>query len=115
MEKLLFKKVELWLVFLLAILGLVGLSLYGAILRNELRGWGEYGRLGDAVVAIAEIPATAEQLLGADEGMRAAERAEFESRSGWSVFGDISQQEGFLLLSRFDGGLDRHFVCSKST
>lgn len=109
MEKLFFKKIELWVVVVLAVFGVLGAILFAAILRNELLGWGQYGKVGDLAVAVSELPATVEQVLWADEGMKAADTERFGDRAGWQVDiqGDIP---GFLLLSRFDGDLSRPVV-----
>lgn len=53
MERLLFKKVELWVLGLVLVAGFIGLILFGAIILDEERGKEErggdhFGAIGDA-------------------------------------------------------------------
>ena len=68
MEKLLFKKIELWVLGLVLVAGFLGMILFGAIVLDEERGEEElggdnFGPIGDVALAIAEIPENTRQAL----------------------------------------------------
>lgn len=112
MERFLFSKIEAWLVLLvvlvLVIFGAAGTVLYGAVLRNEMEGWNRFGKLGDAAVRIAELPATVERVFGGDQGMKALKAGRLGDKDGWATYQDSPPVTGYLLLSRFDGDAGRH-------
>ncbi len=111
MEKLLFKKIELWIVFLLAVVGIIGTVVFAAIVRNTMLGYGRFGAVGEAALAIAEIPGTARELLKPDRVMVADTRSDFDGKSGWTFQSDaLGDFPGYLLVSRYDGNAKRHIV-----
>jgi len=66
MEKFLFKKIELWVLGLVLVAAFLGMILFGAIVLDEERGEEElggdnFGPIGDAALALAEIPENARQ------------------------------------------------------
>jgi Arylsulfotransferase (ASST) len=111
MEKLFFKKIELWIVLLLAVLAVVGSIVFAAIVRNKMLGFDRFGAVGDAALALAEIPGTARELLKPDRVMVADTRSDFEGKSGWTFNADaIGDFPGYLLVSRYDGNAKRHII-----
>ena len=71
MERLIFKKIVLWIVGLLFVLGLIGLVVFGAPVRNRALGHDRFGVAGEIAFNIANNPATALQLVGAKSRMLA--------------------------------------------
>jgi hypothetical protein len=112
MEKLFFKKVELWFVLLLVLLGAVGTILFGAIVRNEAEGYGRFGRVGEFVFAVASLPADVEDALSfaEDSWMSVGGPSIFEGRTGWTFAdaGPDGRPDGYILFSRYDGDIARH-------
>jgi hypothetical protein len=56
MERLFFRKVEVWIVGLLAIIGLVGTIAFGNLVAYTLQGGTKAGKIGSAAVAVSTIP-----------------------------------------------------------
>ena len=110
MERFLFKRIEVWIVLVLFVLGLLFLVLFGAAVRNETKGFNKFGAFGDAALAVAEIPVTAQDLIFPPLGLVAFGGQRFQGQQGWEVSGDTSDLTGYLLLSRFDGTAQRHVV-----
>ena len=115
-ERLLFKKIEVWLVLLLVPLALVAAVFYGAAVRNVTQGNDRFGKAGDAAYAIASIPANARELwksLNPGSGLWTTGSGDrFEGRTGWTFdAADPSNiPDGYLMLSRYDGNELRHTV-----
>lgn len=110
MQRLLFAKIEIWVVLLLCLFGLVGLFAFGAVVLDGERKAGRFGLAGPAALAVAEIPYTVKAMLSADRAMAAFFAHRFDDRpTGWS-FGPGPRPEGYLLLSRYDGDRSRHVV-----
>lgn len=110
MQRLLFKKIELWAVLLLGLLGILGLVAFGAAVLDGERETGRFGPLGPVAVAVAEIPETVKALMSPDLAMAAFSPHRFGDRpAGWT-FAEGPRPEGYLLLSRYDGDRARHVV-----
>ncbi|MEO0997302.1 MAG: hypothetical protein AAFX58_07265, partial [Pseudomonadota bacterium] len=63
MEKYLFKKIEMWVLLLVVVLGFAALILFGATVRHVAVGGKKAGALGDAAFAVASIPSDFKDLL----------------------------------------------------
>ena len=110
-ERFLFRKIELWVVLLLAVFALVGMVLFGAITRNVALGYDRFGRLGRIIYALASLPADARRELGylRDSWMSVPDSSRFEGRSGWRFADDSARRpDGYILYSRYDGDVRRH-------
>ena len=117
MEKFFFKKIELWAVLLLAVLGFVAAVIFAAIVRNVALGFDRYGVLGEIAYSIASVPADAKTLLRQNEnpdsnGMSVPDAGRFDTRSGWSVEPSTTLKplDGYLLFSRYDGDFQQHTI-----
>jgi hypothetical protein len=113
-EKFFFKKIDMWAVLLLAVAGFVGLVFFAAMVRNVALGFNSFGRIGQAVYAIASVPAEAKDLLDYDEvnGLVVDDPKRFGSRRGW-VFDRSTTDalpDGYLLFSRYDGDKSHHII-----
>ncbi len=121
MERFLFKKVELWVLGLVLVVGFLGTILFGAIVLDEERGNEElgsdhFGPVGDIALTLAETPETARQVLKdlgqEDLTMAANLPLPTEMDGGWSWIQPPGSDglNGFLLLSRYDGDNARHII-----
>lgn len=110
MQRFLFRKIAVWVVLLLALVGLLGLVVFGAAVLDGERQTGRFGPAGAAALAVAEIPDTVKTLLSRDMAMAAFSPHRFVGRpAGWT-FAAGPGLEGYLLLSRYDGDRARHVV-----
>lgn len=110
MERFLFKKIELWVVLLIMVLGFVLLIFFGAAVRNETKGFNKFGVAGRAANYLAELPSTARRISQNKWGLVAFGGQRFEGLSGWAVADTEANLPGYLLLSRFDGTAQNHVV-----
>ena len=56
MEKLLFKKVELWIVGVLAVLGIIVTIMFGNVVVHKMKGGTKAGIVGDVALGVSDIP-----------------------------------------------------------
>ena len=110
MQRLLFAKIEFWLVLLVLVLGFLATILFGSVVLRGERHDGPKGRLAQTAIALAEIPDTARQLLREDTQIQVADSSHFaDMQAGWNPTGSAMPQfPGYLLLSRYDGTRRRH-------
>lgn len=112
MQRLLFGKIEFWVVALVLIVAFISAIGFGGVVLETERGSARFGTLGRFSVSIAEVPKTAWHLLK-NRDPRLAERTEpFEGKAGWRLSDGVTglPGDGFLLLSRFDGDTEAAVV-----
>lgn len=114
LKRLMLGRMEGWMVALLGILVFLGMIAFGAVVKTTALGSGTYGRLGEVALYIAEMPSTARKAFRL---MTQGDRADLKTRE--TRFGDLSgfdfvtsarPDDGYLLLSRYDGDLGRTIV-----
>lgn len=123
MDQFFFKRVELWVVGLVLVAAFFVMILFGAIVLDEERGVEElrgdhFGMIGDAALALAEIPENARQALkrvGKPDPTMISHPAlsvDHDVADGWSWAQPPGSGglDGYLLLSRYDGDRTRHVV-----
>ena len=123
MEKLLFKKVELWVLGLVLVTGLLCMVLFGAVVLdedrgNEDRGGDHFGAIGEAALALAEIPENARQAIkqiGRPDTkmmpfLRLSADADFPAGWSWRQPPGSGGLTGYLLISRYNGDQARHVI-----
>ena len=102
-----FKKIEIWILYLVILLGVVfsiGLSIFvGVLVRQELVGSTKFGWLSKTALSLAEIPMNIKRAF---DGVSLPDR--FPSENGFS--GTFNNQDFYLLLSRYDGDLGEGIV-----
>ena len=112
MQRFLFAKVEVWLVLVAVLFALLGMVGFGALILEQTRGEDRFGPVSEVAVAVAETPLTLVELLRPDDTMVAFRPNHVEGKSGWSAFDTEGGPplNGYLLLSRYDGTLQRPVV-----
>lgn len=110
MQRLLFARIEAWVLLLVALLGFVGLVGFGAAVLDSERGDGRFGRIGRAALAVAEVPATVEDILKSGDRMKTFLPDRFaDEAAGWTIEKGAALP-GYVLLSRHDADRGRHTV-----
>jgi len=108
-----FKKIEIWVLYLVLVFVFISYIIFGAILRRELKGGGPYipviTPLSKVVVFLSEIPHNLKYMKSHDVRTPNQTRENrFGSLSGF--IGDANEKEKYLLLSRYDGDLKEGVV-----
>ncbi|MFZ1725315.1 MAG: arylsulfotransferase family protein [Albidovulum sp.] len=103
MRRILFAKIEVWLVLFLVLVGILGTVLFAGVVLNVERGRHQFGQIGPAALAIAEIPITLEKLAKSGQDMQLRLYGRFEGEAGWSLTdGKPTGLPGYLIYSYFD-------------
>ncbi len=112
MQNFLFRKVELWIVFALFILGLIGFVGFASVVLETERGNDRFGALGQSALAVAEVPKTIRQVMKNVDPRVALRTNRFETSGGWRLEDGVDglPEDGYLLLSRFDGATESALV-----
>lgn len=101
-EKIFFKKVEVWVLYLVLILGSVLSVLFGWVVQYKATGGDKGGAIGDAALALAKAPNNAILLL--DVGLKSAmqpQRIPFSDFKNLEVIDKDFKDPGLLLVSSF--------------
>lgn len=110
MQRLLFAKIEFWVVLILFLIGVLATVGFGTAVLDGERENGRFGPIGPAALAVAEIPDTVKELLQKDRSMAAFVPDRFADKpAGWT-FASGAREPGYILLSRYDGDRSRHVV-----
>lgn len=97
-----FRKIELWVLLLVILLGFVGTIFFGWLVANNINSFQpRFPALSNVAVELVRIPSNLRRLLGADDLLASSNR--FGSLAGF--VGDPNFDESYLLLSRYDGDL----------
>ncbi|MEE4121271.1 MAG: arylsulfotransferase family protein [Paracoccaceae bacterium] len=112
MERLLFRRIELWVVGLILVLCALAAVFFAAVVYDMSAGKARFGSFGEAAVMIARSPWSVEEVIEEDVRMQSVEPTRFEGSGGWRIGegGLPSDIPGFILLSRHDGTRERHVV-----
>lgn len=101
-----FKKIEVWILYLVIVLFL-GFTLgFGILVRQELVGTVKAGWLSRTALSLSEIPMKVKK--GLTELHSVPPDPRFEDQSGF--FGSTHSDEVYLLLSRHDGDLQQGVI-----
>ena len=98
-----FKKIEIWILYLVLLLSIPVSIGFGLLVRQELVGSIKLGRVSKTALFITEIPITLKKLM---IGLRVEDR--FPSLDGFD--GIPNMNESYILLSRYDGDLREGIV-----
>ncbi len=107
-----FKKIEIWILYSVILVGVIFTIGFGALVRYELLG-GQVLKsinaewLPKVALNLAEIPVSVKRILeGIDSGLSVDDR--FPTLDGFD--GSPNSEESYLLLSRYDGDLQEGVV-----
>ncbi len=103
MERLLFRKVEMWLVGLIAILAVVAMIAFGNVVVHVMKGGRKAGVLGDIAFSVSNLPAFFQSFDKARPFRAWEDRHPGQSGFSFSYAAGERPDAGYLLLNRFDG------------
>ena len=109
-DRIIFSRVELWVVLLLLLVGCLLAIGFGSAVLDAEREEGRFGPISQAALAVAEIPNTAKRMLSPDTSALVYASQMYKSKpTGWSFpSGPMTRPDGYILLSRYDGTEKRH-------
>ena len=99
-----FKKVEIWILYLVIILSILFAIGFGTLVRQELVGQTKAGWISKTALSLAQIPLNL--IKAFDSDLRLEDR--FPTLDGFN--GTPNSQKSYLLLSRYDGDLQEGVV-----
>jgi len=99
-----FKKIEVWVLYLVVLLGFVIIIGFGSLVRQELVGSHKLGIISKTALFLAEIPVMVKRSLKSD--FMVPDR--FPGIGGF--VGEYSKSESFLLLARYDAELKTSII-----
>lgn len=100
-----FKKIEIWVLYLTLLLAAVVAITFGILVRQELVGSTKFGAISRTALWLAEIPSALKKISRWPPSLQ---HARFPGYSGFT--GSGNKYESYLLLSRFDGDLKEAVV-----
>jgi hypothetical protein len=127
-KRLMFRKVELWVVGLICVAAFVGMILFGTAVSAVLRGNKRFGLVGEAALSLSLAPEklirTARKLINGDsipdvirylrneDSLIVKETRGIAGKAGFRVSypAGTRPDAGYLLLSRYDGDDQRSYV-----
>lgn len=102
-----FKKIEIWVLYLTILLSILFAVGYGALVRQELVGSIKAGWISKSALTLAEIPININTIIKSlDYDNKLEDR--FPNSDGFK--GTPNDEEFYLLLSRYDGDLNEGIV-----
>jgi hypothetical protein len=110
MERLLFKKIELWIVGLLTAVGIVALVAFGNVVVHTMKGGTKAGIVGKVALAVSDVPGFLRRLDPDNYFMVAEGTHDGISGFRYSYAPGTSSDAGYLVLSRYDGDRERPVV-----
>ena len=101
-----FKKIEIWILYLVVLLGIPITIAFGSVVRHEIIGGKKLGRISKTALFLAETPKTYKKILFSTNPLEVQDR--FPVLDGFN--GTPNLNKSYLLLSRFDGDLNEGIV-----
>lgn len=99
-----FKKIEIWILYLTILLSILFAIGFGTLVRQELVGVTKAGWISKTALNLAEIPVNIKRIFINDLNLD----DRFPSLDGFN--GTPNSEESYLLLSRYDGDLNEGVV-----
>jgi hypothetical protein len=96
-----FKRIEIWILYLTILLSILFAVGFGILVRQELVGSIKAGWVSKTALTLAEIPVNLKIILWGNDDLTLEDR--FPSLNGFN--GTPNSEESYLLLSRYDGDL----------
>ncbi len=106
-----FKKIEIWILYLMIIIFVIITFLFGALVRQELVGSTKFGNLSKFALIISEIPVNIKRIYNLSQDPGDAMRANdlHENKEIYKKYFSNTRNE-LLILSRFDGDISKSTV-----
>ena len=101
-----FKKIEIWILYLVLILGIPVTIGFGSVVRHEILGGTKLGRISKTALFFAEIPENIKKIFFNKNANEVLDRSPLLD----SFNGTPNTSESYLLLSRYDGDLKEGIV-----
>jgi len=102
-----FKKIEIWVLYLVILLSILSAVGFGVLVRQELVGSSKAGWISKTALTLAEIPVNLKQIYKGSPAVSILEDR-FPAIDGFN--GATNSKETYLLLSRYDGDLEEGVV-----
>jgi len=99
-----FKKIEIWILYLIILLSILFATGFGVLVRQELVGNIKAGWISKTALTLAEIPVNIKKILVDD--LVVEDR--FSTLDGFN--GTPNSEESYLLLSRYEGDLQEGII-----
>ena len=100
-----FKKIEIWILYLVVLLGIPVIIGFGYAVRHEILGGTKLGRVSKTALFLAEIPTNLKKIV---KGTDLQVEDRFPDLKGFN--GIPNSYKSYLLLSRYDGDLKEGIV-----
>jgi hypothetical protein len=101
-----FKKIEIWILYLTILFSILFAIGFGVLVRQELVGTIKAGWISKTALSLAEIPVNTVRLLGLKHDITVEDR--FPTLDGFN--GTPNSEQSYLLLSKYDGYLQEGIV-----
>ena len=102
-----FKKIEIWILYLIILLSFLFAVGFGVLVRQELVGSVKAGWISKSALTLAEIPVNLRRILKAESvDLKLEDR--FPNLNGFN--GNPNINEVYLLLARYDGDLEESVI-----
>ena len=103
-----FKKIEIWILYLFILLSLPFAGMFGFLVRQELAGKYTFGKLSEGALFIAEIPSKLKKIHLGEHKVELNVIDRFSDFEGFN--GIPNNEESYLLLSKYDGDLEEQVI-----
>ena len=103
-----FKKIEIWILYLAALLSIPLIISYGALVRYELMGGKKLSAISKPALFLAEIPANIKRIILSGSALQVQHKDRFPSLNAFN--GTHNSNESYLLLSRHNGNSNKGVV-----
>ena len=104
-----FKKIEIWILYLVVLLGIPVTISFGVLVRHEMLDGNRFGMVSKTALFLAEIPANFKEILiNISQDAYLASENRFLGIEGFN--GTPNSKESYLLHSRYDGNLKESIV-----
>ena len=98
-----FRKIEIWILYLAIFLSIPFAIGFGVLVRQELVGEIKLGKISKGAVFLSEIPTNLRKIYQRMSGAEVTLQDRFPNIDGF--VGSPNIQESYLLLSKYDGNL----------
>ena len=103
-----FKKIEIWILYLLVLLGIPIVIGFGVLVRQEIEGSVKLGKVSKTALFLAKIPVNIKDILIKNQLLDLQVEDRFPLLDGFN--GTPNSSKSYLLLSRYDGDLKEGIV-----